>query len=83
MVVAFLLGRVGICDGGEGLGVRLRFVFLLRFDNSSANSRVGLIEGDGLKSGCSSGSFDRSWTSGGKLYRGFGNSCRFPRLREE
>ena len=82
MVVALRLGRLGIGDGGVGLGVRLRFVFLLRFVNSSANKRTGLIDGDGLNSGCSSGSLDRSCTSGGRLYRGFGNSCRFPRLEE-
>jgi hypothetical protein len=67
MPFALRVGRVGIGDGGEGLGVRFLFVFLPRFDNSSANSLFGLMDGEGLKSGCSSGSLDRSWTSGGKL----------------
>jgi len=64
---ALRVGRLGIGDGGEGLGVRFLLVFLPRFDNSSANSLLGLMDGEGLNSGCSSGSLDRSWTSGGKL----------------
>jgi hypothetical protein len=67
ILFALRVGLLRIGDGGEGLGVRLLLVFLPRLDNSSANSLFGRMDGEGLKSGCSSGSLDRSCTSGGKL----------------